>query len=72
MSLKDKAHHAIMLMTGARNRTCCPKCGSLDYYRNLTLDRCDEMYEDGYVVEGELEYACSDHICSDCDYCEEY
>ena len=53
--ITDKAHHSIMLMTGARKKLCCPECGSDDFYSYITFDRSDTMYDDGYVEEGYME-----------------
>lgn len=58
-----------MLITGARKQLCCPKCGSLEFSRNLVFDRCDIMYDDGHIEEGYLDFAYADYKCNECDYC---
>ena len=70
--IQDKAHNSIMLITGARKQICCPRCGSEEYYRNLVFDRCNIMYDDGHVEEGDMDYSHSDHRCNECDYNKEY
>ena len=70
--IEAKAHHSIMKILEVRKRLCCPECGSSDFYRSLTFDRCDIEYDDGHVEEGNLDYSHSDFRCDDCGYNSEY
>ena len=70
--ITDQAHHAIMLMTGARKPECCPECDEGELYRSLTFNRDDVEYSDGHIEEGYLDYCFSDIRCNECEYTKEY
>lgn len=67
--VKDKAHHSIMLITGARKPVMCPECGEGVIYRCQTYDRTDELFDDGHEIEGYYDWSYGAEYCSeDCGY----
>jgi predicted nucleic-acid-binding Zn-ribbon protein len=68
IKLRDKVHHFVSVITGARKKDCCPKCGSEEWYLHVNYSKIIEEFDDGHDIGGGMSYDYSFRTCDECDY----
>ena len=66
--IKENFHHTVMILMGLRERNTCPNCGSTEWYRRSTYQRCDEEFSDGHVISRDMDYCWSSEHCNNCEH----
>ena len=66
--LRDRVHHLISVLTGARKKLCCPNCGSPVWYKIKTIEKHYSEWNDGYSDWIDSDNVDTMYSCDECGH----